>query len=98
MIAIETVQFNHDPTGATHDAMNIRRDATQTVTLPEWRRFACVQPEDSPAAYSVASTRGNAITVKASFSCTDPSISSAEPVPVIVRAKRRLTSSAGRAG
>jgi hypothetical protein len=78
MIAVETIQFNHDPGTATHDALNIRRNATQTVVLPEWRRFACVNPEDSPAAYSVMSTKGNAITIQASFRCSDPAIHSAE--------------------
>ena len=78
MIAVETIEFNHDPGAATHDAMNIRKNATQSVTLPEWRRFACINPEDSPAAYSVASTKGHPITIHVSLSCTDPAIHSAE--------------------
>src|SRR5215831_5045901 len=78
MIAVETIQFNHDTSAATHDAMNIRRNATQTVVLPEYRRFACLNPEDSPAAYSVASTKGSKITVKVTLSCTDPAVTSAE--------------------
>jgi len=78
MIAVETIQFNYDTTAATHDAMNIRRNATQTVTLPEWRRFACITPEDSPAAYSIANTWGNPITIQVSLSSTDPTIHSAE--------------------
>jgi len=78
MIAVETIQFNHNTGSATHDAMNIRRNATDMVTLPEWRRFACVNPEDSPAAYSVASTRGNAISIRVSLSCTDPAVHTAE--------------------
>lgn len=88
MIAVETIQFNHDPGSATHDAMNIRKNGTQTVILPEWRRFACVNPEDSPAAYSIKSTSGNKISIQATFSCTDASIHTVEiRVPHHVRAK-----------
>ena len=78
MIAVETIQFNHDPGAATHDALNIRRDASASVTLPEWRRYACVSPEDSPAAYSVASTRNNPLTIWVTLSCTDPAVHQAE--------------------
>jgi hypothetical protein len=78
MIAVETIQFNHDPGAATHDALNIRRDASTSVTLPEWRRYACVSPEDSPAAYSVASTRNNPLTIGVTLSCTDPAVQQAE--------------------
>ena len=45
MIAVETITFNHDTSAATHDALNIRRNATETVDLPEWRRFISVNPE-----------------------------------------------------
>lgn len=76
MIAVETIQFNHSP-GASTDAMNIRRDAAQPVTLPEWRRFACVMPEDSPAAYSIVDTSGNTITIQVSLSCNDPAVQTA---------------------
>lgn len=39
MIAIEAIKFNHDDNSATHDALNIRKNATQFVHVPEWRRF-----------------------------------------------------------
>jgi hypothetical protein len=42
MIAIEAVTFNHTAGAATHDALNIRRNAAQTVHIPEWRRFISV--------------------------------------------------------
>jgi len=57
MIAIEAIKFNHNPGSATHDAFNIRRNATQVVRVPEWRRFISVNPEDSPAAYAVRPRR-----------------------------------------
>jgi len=50
MIAIEAIKFNHNHNSATHDALNIRRNVTQFVHVPEWRRLISVNPEDSPVA------------------------------------------------
>jgi len=94
MIEIEAIQFNYNPSAATHDALNIRKNATQTVTIPEWRRFASVNPEDSPAAYSVASAKGNIISIQVSLSCSDPAIASAE-VRVPHHVKTRSVAFAG---
>jgi hypothetical protein len=69
---IEAVLFNHDQAAATHDALNIRRNATEQVRLPEWQEGICVRPEDSPAAYSLADTYGHQITIKASFRSSNP--------------------------
>ena len=73
MIAIEAIKFNHDTNTGTHDALNIRQNATQFISVPEWRRFTCVNPEDSRAVYAVAPTQGNPITIQVSLSSTDPS-------------------------
>ena len=70
---IEAVNFNHDHGAASHDALNIRRNAKEEVRLPEWQEGICVRPEDSPAAYSIAETHGNNITIKASFRSSNPS-------------------------
>ena len=78
MIRIEAIKFNHDPGSASGDAINLRRNASQWVDVPEWQRNTCVNPEDSPAAYSVASTAGHTVTIQASFSCTDLTWGSAE--------------------
>lgn len=78
MIQIEAIKFNHDATDASHDALNLRRNASQWVHVPEWQRGICVNPEDSPAAYAVARTAGNTVTIQASFSCADPNWTSAE--------------------
>lgn len=72
MIRVETISFNHDPGSSLHDALNIRRSATTWVTVPEWRRGQCVNPEDSPAAYARDRVRGNPIIVQATFSSDDP--------------------------
>lgn len=93
MIHLEAIAFNHDPAAATHDALNLRRNATQWVTVPEWRRGISVTPEDSPAAYARAQVAGHTVTIKASLSCTDPSITTVE-----VRAKDNVVSPPGPGG
>ena len=66
-VTLTAIKFNHDPAGATTDALNLRRNATQFVTVPEWQSGVSVNPEDSPAAYSIADTQGNTITIQARF-------------------------------
>lgn len=78
MIAIETITFNHDPAAATHDAINIRKNAGETVHIPEWRRFISVNPEDAPAAYAIEPTKVNTVTILVSLSSTDPGIAFVE--------------------
>ncbi len=77
MIQLESITFNHNPAAATHDAINLRRNATEWVTVPEWRHGASVTPEDSPAAYAVGQIGANPVTIKASFSSSTPGIQSA---------------------
>jgi len=78
MITVEAITFNHDPGAATHDALNIRRNANQTVHVPEWRRFISVNPEDSPAVYAIAATKGNPVTILVSLRSTDPGMAFVE--------------------
>jgi hypothetical protein len=68
MLAIEAIKFNHNPGAATDDALNIRKDLTQFISVPEWRRFICVNPEDSRAAYAVRPTHNKPITIEVSLS------------------------------
>ena len=75
MIAIEAIKFNHNDNSATHDALNIRKNVTQFVHVPEWRRFINVNPEDSPAAYAVGPTQGRTITIEVALVSDDPGIS-----------------------
>lgn len=77
-VLLEAIKFNHDPTSETTDALNIRRNETQFVTVPEWQRNISINPEDSPAAYALCETRGKNLTIKAKFKCTDPSIQAIE--------------------
>ena len=77
-VQLESIQFNHDSNSASHDGLNLRRNATQTITLPEWRRGASINPEDAPVAYSIADTQGNTITIKAQFRRINSNIESLE--------------------
>ena len=43
-VRLEAIKFNHDPGAATADALTIRRNATQTVAVPEWRWGESVNP------------------------------------------------------
>jgi hypothetical protein len=70
-VVLDAIKFNHDPNSATADALNIRRNATQPVTVPEWRNGVTVNPEDSPAAYAQNATRGRTLTIQAQFHRTD---------------------------
>jgi len=81
VIQLETVEFNHDPTDPTRSALNIRRNAKGTIPRPEWKRGKSTSPEDAPAAYSIASTDGQAVTVRATLRNTD-----AVPASVEIRA------------
>jgi hypothetical protein len=70
LLRLEAIKFNHDTSSATVDAFNIRKNETEFIEPPEWRRGLSINPEDSPAAYALCETRGNTLTIKASF-CTD---------------------------
>jgi hypothetical protein len=80
-LQLEAIKLNHDPTAGAVDALNVRRDATTFVTVPEWRRGFSVNPDDSPAAYSIADTLGHTLTIQAQFS-----VSGKTPMDVEIRA------------
>ena len=71
-LSIEAIKFNHDPTSATHDALNIRVNSTTFVNVPEWQKGISVNPSDSPAAYAIGAAGGNTITIQARFRKTFP--------------------------
>src|SRR5690606_14914820 len=60
------------------DALTIRRNASQPITVPEWRHGVTTQPEDSPAAYSIAETQGHTLTIRVQLRRLDPSVESVE--------------------
>jgi hypothetical protein len=75
-VILEAIKFNHVPGSATVDAFNIRRNETEPVHVPEWRRGISVKPEDSPAAYARDEIAQNTITIKAKFTCSDTAVTS----------------------
>ncbi len=77
MIQVDSIAFNYDATSAANDALNIRKNASAWVNVPEWQRGISVNPEDSPAAYAIAATRGHTLHVQVSLSCTDPKVGGA---------------------
>jgi hypothetical protein len=77
-VQLEAIKLNHNTGSATGDAINLRRNATQMVTIPEWQRGISVKPEDAPACYAKKETAGNTITIQARFSRLHPSIKTAE--------------------
>ena len=68
-LEIVSIRFNHDTSSATTDALNIRKNATQLIVLPEWRKGETIRAEQSPAAYARrnAADRTRPFTIKARF-------------------------------
>lgn len=66
-VQLESISFNHDAASHSGDALTIRRNAADAVTVPEWRRGISTQPEDSPAAYALSAVRGRRVTIRAEF-------------------------------
>ncbi len=72
IVILRAVKFNHDTSSATHEALNIRKNHSVAVNVPEWQQGVSVHPEDSPAAYSIRETKGNTLTIQAAFYLADP--------------------------
>jgi len=77
-VQLVAIKFNHDSATATHDALNLRKNGTLVVAVPEWQRGISVNPEDSPAAYAVGQVRGNTVTIHAKFRRSVPELVTAE--------------------
>lgn len=77
-VVLKAIKFNHDSSSASGDALNIRRNASTPVPVPEWQNGISVNPEDSPAAYSKASIGSNPVTVQVQLERTDPGLGSVE--------------------
>ena len=63
-VQLESIAFNHDTGSHSADALTIRRNATQAISVPEWQHGVSSTADDSPAAYSLADVQGNAVTVR----------------------------------
>jgi hypothetical protein len=100
-VFLEAVKLNHDGAAATSDALNIRRNKTTAVNVPEWVRGVSTTPEDAPAAYSIAETKGNTLTIQARFSTDEKKLmKKGIQVPGAIPAARAAArgSSSGSAG
>lgn len=95
-IQLLAIKFNHDPNSASADALNLRRNATAFVDVPEWQAGVSVRPEDSPAAYSIEDTRGHTITIQARLFRSLPAPH--KPRPIEVRALDAVVDPPGPAG
>lgn len=80
-VHLQAIKLNHDSSSATRSGLNIRRNASNFVTVPEWERGISTKPEDAPAAYAMKPTKGNTIEIEAKFKNT-----SEEPREVEIRA------------
>jgi hypothetical protein len=62
---VEEVQFNHDTSSASNDALTIANDGTSgAITAPEWRRFPVKR---DPCAYALGAISGP-VTIRVRFS------------------------------
>ena len=71
-LQVESIAFNHDSTGHASDALTVRRNAAQPVTVPEWRHGVSVTADDAPAAYSLADVQGNTVYIRVELTRTLP--------------------------
>ncbi len=74
---IQTIAFNHNPDSESTDAVNIRLNRDNYLTSPEWIRGISQTFSDSRAAYSIASTSGQTLTIEVTIARTDQSLSTA---------------------
>lgn len=72
LLTIDAIKFNHNPASASNDAFNIRRNAAQFVSIPEWQNGVSVHYADSPAAYAIKAIGRGTITIQARFRIKPP--------------------------
>lgn len=65
-VVVAAISFNHDPTGASIDALSIRKNYGTNVAVPEWVTGQTLAAQ-SPAAYAIAMISGKTVTIKAKF-------------------------------
>src|SRR5215216_13308 len=76
-LKLVAISFNHDSASLSGDAMNIRKNFTQTVAIPEWTAGETL-PTDSLAVYAIKETQGRTITIKAKFTVSSNSVTKAQ--------------------
>jgi hypothetical protein len=69
-ISLKTITFNHDLTSATTSALNIRKNKDFETALPEYDSAIPRAAHDQCAAYSIATSRNQAVFVRCVFAMT----------------------------
>jgi hypothetical protein len=77
-VVLLAIKFNHDPTSARRDALNLRKNASEIVHVPEWERGISVNAADSVAAYATKEIQGNTLTIMVKLERTNLSLQSVE--------------------
>ncbi|HTV74098.1 MAG TPA: hypothetical protein VME66_10365 [Candidatus Acidoferrales bacterium] len=77
MIALDAVKFNLE-TVVAGGSLNVRKNATEPIALPEWRRGGSVNFEDSVAAFALAGLEHATMHIAASFSSDEGTLRTAE--------------------
>ena len=65
-LKLVAISFNHDTASLNSDGMDLRKNFTQTIAVPEWM-VGKILATDSPAAYAIKETQGKKITIKVQF-------------------------------
>ncbi|WP_395337314.1 hypothetical protein WBP06_22305 [Novosphingobium sp. BL-8H] len=92
-VRLDAIKFNHNPNTVHDNAINIRRNATTFVDVPEWRAGVSVNAEDSLAAYAKKETAGQTLTIQTRFRWN-----SIEPAKVDIRALDATVEKEGPSG
>ena len=74
-VSLENIAFNYEKDLSKTGAFYLRRNETQIVPIPEWRRECCSNPECAPGGYVIANLP-EVLTIKAGFVCDDPTVPS----------------------
>jgi len=74
-VSLEHIAFNYDKDLSKTGSFHLRRNETQIVRIPEWRRECCSNPDCAPAGYVIANLP-EVLSIQASFVCDDPKVSS----------------------
>ena len=64
---ISAIRFDLNDAACTNDALCIRRNYSTPAPSPAWQKGVSVNYTDSPAAYAIKETSGNALCIQASF-------------------------------
>ena len=76
-LKLVAIRFNHDSNNLNADALNVRKNFTTTIAVPEWTPAVTIA-RDSPAAYAMLETKSQRITIKAKFTISPNAATQAE--------------------